>query len=128
MRCQVRRHTREITWLDHLVYGSSAKCGVQGWSSIRVQCLRPSSLGKLISLHWISGGNAHPYRAEPDAFRRAIAVRRGSCLWDLDHASWVVTLHSPEEQDFSGQTLGETLAWCQAWLMAPEIGVGPFMV
>jgi hypothetical protein len=49
-------------------------------------------------------------------------------LWDIDHASWVVTLHSPEEQNFSGQTLEEALAWCLAWLMAPEIGVGPFLV
>jgi hypothetical protein len=40
--------------------------------------------------------------------------------------SWVVTLHSPEEQDFSGEALEEALAWCLVWLMAPEIGVGPF--
>jgi hypothetical protein len=49
-------------------------------------------------------------------------------LWDIDHASWVVTLHSPEEQNFSGQTLEEALAWCLAWLMASEIGVGLFLV
>jgi len=63
-----------------------------------------------------------------DALRRAIATRRDSCSWDGDHAGWVVTLHSPEEQDFSGKTLEEALAWCLVWLMAPEIGVGPFLV
>ena len=63
-----------------------------------------------------------------DALRRAIATRRGSCSWDVDHASWVVTLHSPEEHDFYGKTLEEALAWCLVWLMAPEIGVGPFRV
>ena len=40
----------------------------------------------------------------------------------------VVTLHSPEEHDFFGRTLEEGLAWCLVWLMAPEIGVGPFQV
>jgi hypothetical protein len=40
----------------------------------------------------------------------------------------VVTLHSPEEHDFSGKTLEAALAWCLVWLMAPEIGVGPFRV
>jgi hypothetical protein len=29
-----------------------------------------------------------------------------------EHAGWLVTLHSPEEQDFSGRTLEEALAWC----------------
>ena len=29
-----------------------------------------------------------------------------------------MTLHSPDEQDFSGKTLEEALAWCQVWLMA----------
>jgi hypothetical protein len=38
----------------------------------------------------------------------------------------VVTLHSPEEQDFSGETLEEALAWCPAWLIAPEFGIGSF--
>jgi hypothetical protein len=40
----------------------------------------------------------------------------------------VVTLDSPERQDFYGKTLEEALAWCLVWLMAPEIGVGPFLV
>jgi hypothetical protein len=40
----------------------------------------------------------------------------------------VVALHPPEEQDFSGKTLEEALAWCLVWLMAPELGVGPFLV
>ena len=67
-------------------------------------------------------------RALHDALRSAIATRRGSCSWDVDHAGWVVTLHSPEEQDVSGKTLEEALAWSLVWLMAPEIGVGPFRV
>ena len=56
-----------------------------------------------------------------------IATRRGYCWWDVDHTGWVVTLSSPEEQEFYGKTLEEALAWCLVWLMAPEIGVGPFL-
>ena len=67
-------------------------------------------------------------RALQDALRAAIATRRGYCSWDVDHADWVVTLHSPEHQDFSGKIREEALAWCLVWLMAPEIGVGPFLV
>lgn len=66
-------------------------------------------------------------RALQDALRRAIASRRGYCSWDVDHAGWVVALHSPEEHDFSGRTLEEALAWTLVWLMAPELGVGPFL-
>jgi hypothetical protein len=44
-------------------------------------------------------------RALQDALRAAIAVRGGYCWWDFDNACWVVTLHSPEEQEFSGKTL-----------------------
>jgi len=66
-------------------------------------------------------------RALQDALRRAIAHRRGYCWWTVDHASWVVTLDSPREE-FYGRTLEEALAWCLVWLMAPEIGVGPFRV
>ena len=58
----------------------------------------------------------------------AIAERRGSCSWDVDHAGWVVMLHSPEDQDFSGRTLEEGLAWCLVGLMVPELGIGPFVV
>jgi hypothetical protein len=39
----------------------------------------------------------------------------------------VVTLHSPEDHDVSGKTLEEALAWCLVWLMAPELGVEPFL-
>jgi hypothetical protein len=63
-------------------------------------------------------------RALQDALRAAIAVRGSSCWWDVDHAGWVVTLHFPGEQDF----YGKTLAWCLVWLMAPELGIGPFLV
>jgi len=45
--------------------------------------------------------------------------------WTVDHASWVVTLRSPEEQDFYGKTLEEALARRLVWLMAPELGMGP---
>lgn len=67
-------------------------------------------------------------RALQDELRRGIATRRGYCSWDVDHAGWVVTLHSPDQQDFYGRTLEEALAWCLVWLMAPELGVGPFAV
>jgi transcriptional regulator with XRE-family HTH domain len=60
--------------------------------------------------------------------RAAIATRRGSCWWDVDHAGWVVTLNSSERQEFYGRTLEEGLAWCLVWLMAPELGIGPFLV
>jgi hypothetical protein len=67
-------------------------------------------------------------RALQDALRREIAHRRGYCWWTVDHAGWVVTLSSPEEQTFYGRTLEEGLAWCLVWLKAPAIGVGPFRV
>ena len=67
-------------------------------------------------------------RALQDALLRAIAARRGYCSWDVDHAGWVVTLHSLEEQDFYGKTLEEGLAWCLVWLMAPELGIGQFLL
>ena len=69
----------------------------------------------------------HLARALQDALRRAIALRRGYCSWDIDHASWVVTLHCPEEQDYYGRTLEEALAWCLVWLRMPELGVGPLL-
>jgi hypothetical protein len=55
--------------------------------------------------------------------RAAIAARRGYCSWDVDHAGWVVTLHSPEEQNVAGKTLQETLTWCLVKLILPELGV-----
>ena len=57
-------------------------------------------------------------RALHDALRRAIAHRRGYCSWTVDHAGWVVALHSPEEQDFYWKTLEEALPWRLVWLMA----------
>jgi hypothetical protein len=62
------------------------------------------------------------------ALLREIAHRLGCCSWTVDHASWVVTLHSPEEQDCYGKTLEEALAWCLVWLMAPKLGGGPSRV
>jgi predicted RNase H-like HicB family nuclease len=43
-------------------------------------------------------------------------------LRTVDHGNWVVTPHSPEEQDFTGKTLEEALAWCLVWLMAKGTG------
>ncbi len=43
-------------------------------------------------------------------------------------AGWVGTLSSPEEQTVSGRMQREGLAWCLAWLMAPELRIGPFLV
>jgi hypothetical protein len=40
----------------------------------------------------------------------------------------VVTLSTPEEQHFSGKTLEGALAWCLVRLIAPELGIGPFLV
>jgi hypothetical protein len=40
----------------------------------------------------------------------------------------VVTLHFLEKQDFSGKTPEDALAWCLVWLMASELGIGPFLV
>jgi hypothetical protein len=66
-------------------------------------------------------------RALQDALCRAIAHRGGHCSWTVDHASWVDTLHSPEEQDLYGKTLEEALAWGLVWLMAPELGSLAFL-
>jgi hypothetical protein len=67
-------------------------------------------------------------QAEHVALHAAIATRGGYCWWDVDHAGWVVTLRSPGEQTFNGKTLEEAMAWCLVSLMAPEIGIGPFLV
>lgn len=53
--------------------------------------------------------------------------RCGYCDWTVDHAGWVVTLYHPEAQTFYGRSLEEALAWCLVWLMAPELGIGPFL-
>lgn len=39
----------------------------------------------------------------------------------IDHAGRLVTRHSPEEQNFTGRTFKEALAWCLVWLMARTI-------
>ncbi|HEX2283170.1 MAG TPA: hypothetical protein VHG52_15525 [Thermomicrobiales bacterium] len=53
-----------------------------------------------------------------DMLRAAIAERGGYCDWAVDHSGWVVTLHLPEEQVFSGSTLEDGLFSCLAWLVA----------
>lgn len=67
-------------------------------------------------------------RALQDALLSAIADRRGYLSWDVDHAGWLVFLHSPDQETFYGRTLEEALAWTLVWLMAPEIGIGQFLV
>jgi hypothetical protein len=67
-------------------------------------------------------------RALQDALLGAIATRRGHSSRTVHHAGWVVSLHLPEKQDFSGKTLEGALAWCLVRLMAPELGIGPFLV
>lgn len=63
-----------------------------------------------------------------DANLSAIADRCGYLSWDVDHAGWVVFLHSPDQETFHGRTLEEALAWCLVWLMFSEIGIGQFHV
>ena len=59
-----------------------------------------------------------------DMLRAAIAQHGGYCDWTIDHTGWVVTLHLPEEQVFSGSTLEDGLLSCLAWLVAsPRRGV-----
>ena len=53
-----------------------------------------------------------------DMLRAAIADRGGYCDWTVDNTGWVVTLHLPEEQVFSGGTLEDVLLSCLAWLIA----------
>lgn len=67
-------------------------------------------------------------RALQDAVLSAIADRQGYLGWDVDHAGWLVFLHSPDQETFHGRTLEEALAWWLVWLMAPEIGIGQFVV
>jgi hypothetical protein len=68
--------------------------------------------------------------AEPrplqDALKRAIGERRGYVVWDVDRIGWRVDLLSPDRESFRGGTLEEALAWCLVWVMADELGVGPF--
>jgi hypothetical protein len=61
------------------------------------------------------------------ALRRAVVMRRGYCSWDVGHASRVVTVHSPGEQDFHDKTLKAALTWCLVWLITPELGIEPFL-
>jgi hypothetical protein len=60
-------------------------------------------------------------RALKDALRRAIATRRGSCPWTVDHAGWLVTLDSPEEQEFYGCSVVTGVSF-------PTIGPGGVIV
>ena len=53
-----------------------------------------------------------------DMLRADIAQHGGFCDWTIDHTGWVVTLHLPEEQVFSGSTLEDGLLSCLAWLGA----------
>jgi hypothetical protein len=57
------------------------------------------------------------------------AGRRDCRSWTVDHAGCLGTLHSPEDQDCSGKTLEEGLAWCLVRLMVKgtpgDWGLGP---
>ena len=53
-----------------------------------------------------------------DMLRAAIAERGGYFDWTVDYTGWVVTLHLPEEQVFSGSTLEDGLLSCLKWLIA----------
>lgn len=68
--------------------------------------------------------------AEPrvlqDALKTAIAERGGYLVWDVDKIGWRVDLLSPEREVFRGGRLEEALAWCLVWVMADELGGGPF--
>jgi hypothetical protein len=59
-----------------------------------------------------------------------MAARRGSCSWDGDYPGCkrVVTLPPPEAQHVSGRTLEKGLFWYLVWLMAPVLGIGPFLL
>jgi hypothetical protein len=67
-------------------------------------------------------------RALQDALLSAIADRRGYLNWDVYHVEWLVFLLHPEHETFDGRTFDETPAWCLVWLMAPEIGIGQFLL
>ena len=82
---------------------------------------RPRDLAGTVA--WAGVDPSLEGRELQDALRNAIATRRGYCDWTVDHAGWVVTLLSAEEQTFCGRTLEEALAWCLVWLMAPEVRV-----
>jgi hypothetical protein len=71
------------------------------------------------------GADPTPVSGAPcDMLRAAIAQHGGYCDWTVDHTGWVVTLHLPEEQVFSGSTLENGLLSCLAWLIAsPRPGV-----
>ena len=57
-----------------------------------------------------------------------LLAARGNWSRDVDHAGWVVTLHFPDQQNFSGRTLEEGLVWCPVWLMFPNVGIGQYLV
>ena len=66
-----------------------------------------------------AGSNRTCLPGDPcDMLRAAIAERGGYCDWTVDYTGWVVTLHLPEEQIFSGSTLEDGLLSCLAWLDA----------
>ena len=56
-----------------------------------------------------------------ETLRAVIAQQGGWIDWSVDHTGWVVTLHLPEEQVFSGSTLEDGLLSCLAWLVAEKI-------
>ena len=128
VRCIERREGCSQIFGTRCLTVSDAALAPRPWAD---RAMRPRSRGLSLPRSSRSSAGGDPTRegrALQDALRRAIATRRGSCSWTVDHAGGVVTLHSPEEHDFYGKTLEEALAWCLVWLMAPELGIGPFLV
>jgi hypothetical protein len=52
-----------------------------------------------------------------DARHPAMTSRRGSCSWDVDHPSWVVTPRSAAERTFYRRPREEGFVWCLVWFM-----------
>ena len=72
----------------------------------------------LVTLTDTGGDPTRVPGAPCDMLRAAIAQQGGYCDWTVDCTGWVVTLHLPEEQVFSGSTLEDGLLSCLAWLVA----------
>lgn len=61
-----------------------------------------------------------------DALQRTIGGQCGYVVWDVDRIGWRVDLLVPDRESFHAGNLKEALAWCLVWVMADELGVGPF--
>jgi hypothetical protein len=80
----------------------------------------PNRPDTVVSLIDVGAGPTCLTNAPCDTLRAAIAQHGGYFDWTVDHTGWVVTLHLPEEEVFSGSTLEDGLLSCLAWLVAAE--------